>query len=385
MNLSNKPGLKIRIGYLLDKNPLDSRLWSGTHKSMFTTLQRHYNVEYLGPLPLTIKIPRYLLLKLSSILRIIFKKTYLHDSNIYLSKLRGRFWKRRLASSSIDLIFTAASHSDIAFLETDIPIIFLADTTFELVKNYYPEFTNPFDISINEVNKIEKLALEKSDKIIYPTEWAAKSAVVDYDLEDDKICVIPFGPNLDQIPDEKRIFIKNIDGSCKLLFIGKKWNRKGGDLVLKTLHELEKKNIDTELTICGCKPPVKYSNEKITVHSWATKDELKNFFYKSHFLILPTRAECFGIVLAEANAYGLPSITTKTGGIPEVIIHGKTGLLLSLKDDEKIYANKICEIWKNKNMYRKMMINSRKEYENRLNWNSWALKLKTEINKLCNI
>jgi glycosyltransferase involved in cell wall biosynthesis len=44
-------------------------------------------------------------------------------------------------------------------------------------------------------------------------------------------------------------------------------------------------------------------------------------------LVVPSRHEGFGRVLVEGMAAGLPVVATKTEGIPEVVVHGETGLL----------------------------------------------------------
>jgi spore coat protein SA len=51
--------------------------------------------------------------------------------------------------------------------------------------------------------------------------------------------------------------------------------------------------------------------------------------------------EGLGLVFLEAAAAGLPVIATRQGGIPEVVIDGVTGLLLSKKDDDAELAAKI--------------------------------------------
>ena len=49
-------------------------------------------------------------------------------------------------------------------------------------------------------------------------------------------------------------------------------------------------------------------------------------------LIFPTRMEGFGLVAAEAQACGLPVIASSCSSLPEVIEHGKTGLLCPCGD-----------------------------------------------------
>lgn len=44
-----------------------------------------------------------------------------------------------------------------------------------------------------------------------------------------------------------------------------------------------------------------------------------------NFLLLPTIAECAGIVFAEASGYGIPSITYDTGGVGTYVIDGING------------------------------------------------------------
>ncbi|MEM6256033.1 MAG: glycosyltransferase [Cyanobacteria bacterium P01_D01_bin.156] len=50
-------------------------------------------------------------------------------------------------------------------------------------------------------------------------------------------------------------------------------------------------------------------------------------------------AEGFGMVFAEAQAMGLPVVSFATGGIPEAVIHGETGLLAPEKDVNQLAKN----------------------------------------------
>ncbi len=52
----------------------------------------------------------------------------------------------------------------------------------------------------------------------------------------------------------------------------------------------------------------------------------------SDIFVLPSRHEAFGIVLLEAMSAGVPIVATRTGGIPEIVLEGKTGILAEPAD-----------------------------------------------------
>lgn len=85
---------------------------------------------------------------------------------------------------------------------------------------------------------------------------------------------------------------------------------------------------------------------------------------------MPTKAECAGIVFSEAAAYGMPSITHKTGGVESYVEDGVTGRCLPLGSTGKDFANAIMDIVENGRL-EEYSNAARKKYEQELNWNSW--------------
>ena len=102
------------------------------------------------------------------------------------------------------------------------------------------------------------------------------------------------------------------------------------------------------LTIIGCIPPVAINEKDITVIPFINKHNeeagltaLSISSVNSDFLLLPTRAECAGVVFCEASAFGIPSITTDTGGVSTYVEDGINGFALPLAARAEAYADKI--------------------------------------------
>ena len=256
--------------------------------------------------------------------------------------------------------------------------------------DYYPCFSNLLNISKKQGIEIEKKAMKKASKIIYSSHWASESAIKDFGIKKDKIYIIPFGANLEETPSKNEVE-KMINDRlqerkvCRLLFIGVDWFRKGGDIAFKTTVELNKRGVPTKLIVCGCYPSFTTKSPYLKILGFLDKNEkeqsdiLAEQYRKAHLFILPTRAEAAGIVFSEACAYGLPIISTFTGGVSTYVKDGVNGYLLSIESNYIKYADIIQKIWENIDEYYALSINARKMYEKELNWDIWGVKVKKII------
>lgn len=231
--------------------------------------------------------------------------------------------------------------------------------------------------------------MDKASAVVLSSDWSADSAMNDLHQFSDKIHVIEFGANIADKDIVQRDFKYN--GVLHLLFLGVEWKRKGGDIAVETAEWLNKNGIKTQLYIVGIKtlderiknlPFVTYEgflnkNNEIEYH------KLIDTIYNCHALILPTHAECSAIAFAEASAYGLPTFTSQTGGIPNYIENGRNGYMLPLGSTGKDYGELIAKCLKNGSL--EQMANlSREVYLEKLNWNVWTKKMSNLIVNLMN-
>ena len=104
-------------------------------------------------------------------------------------------------------------------------------------------------------------------------------------------------------------------------------------------------------------------------------DKFCKILSESHFLVLPTRFDAFGIVVCEASAYALPSITADVGGVNQAVKNGKNGYMLPDDASANDYAEKIQSVFRDRESYFKLRASSRHEFETRLNWDVWGEKV----------
>ena len=222
----NKLDKKPRIAYGTWTDPRDKRSWSGTHYFILKALSEVGSVEIMGPLSNNRLI---VLKKTIKLFGKLFRKNIRVIHTTLVAKEYARQLQEKLNGKQFDYMFAPAGSELIAYLKTNIPIIYLSDATFISMVDYYPGFINLLKISKKMGDEIERRAINKSSHIIYSSDWAANSAINYYHCDRDKISVIPFGANLEG--DQSREDILNIRRNpiktVNLLWIGVDWDRKG--------------------------------------------------------------------------------------------------------------------------------------------------------------
>ncbi|MBI3520541.1 MAG: glycosyltransferase family 4 protein [Bacteroidetes bacterium] len=381
------PDKPLKIAYLSSNDPTNKKVWSGTHYSIYSSLKKlPADVTILGPYEP--KLATMIGKVVTGLSQLIFKKRYNYRHSYLLAKAYGNYFNKKLNSAHYDVIIAPAATCELAFIKTTIPIIYISDSTINLSLNYHKALTGLMTFSERETRRIERLALSHCSKLIVSSEWAAKSLIEDYRFPNTKVEVLPFGANMELLPDKKDIENKDTADSCKLLFIGVYWESKGGDIAYNCFLELLKMGVNAELTICGCTPPENITHPKLKVIPFIDKNsndgmqQLYSVFMNHDFLILPTRFDCTPIVICEASAFGLPSIVADTGGVAGHLTVAKNGYLVAYEDTGLSYATIIAAVFNDKEKFNQLKKSSREEFDKTLNWDAYREGLRRIISSI---
>jgi len=380
----------MRIGYLSYYNSSEIQHWSGSIYFIRRALEK-YGAEIIPIDALGSQIDELYRIK-SLFYKAIGKK---HHRTRERSIMRRAALKalKKIEQSKPDVILSLGS-LEISMLECNTPLTFWSDATFKQLINYYPEYTNLSKTTLREGEYLEQLSISKSKKMFFASHWAARGAVEFYNAPPGRVVVAPFGANLLNAPKDDDIlnFIeKKSFETIELLFIGVAFERKGGRTAVNLAKRIKEKGHNVMLHIVGCKPKIKDKTDFVKIYGFLRKGEsndektLRQLFERSHIFVMPSYAECFGIVFCEANAFGLPVVAANHGGMTTVVKEGINGFLFDYNEYQQSIENiatNIIEMTENKAIYTKYALAAYEEYRNRLNWETSVSKVIEELRKL---
>jgi glycosyltransferase involved in cell wall biosynthesis len=379
---------EMKIAYVTTYDSSDIRNWSGIGTYMLKTLESSgFQIEAIGNLK---EKNTYLYRLKTRFYARILGKRYHKGREPRLLKNYAAQVEKALASISYDVVFCPGT-KPITYLRTEKPIVTWFGSTFAGAVDYYPSYCNLCAETIKNGNMTTRIALSNCRLNIFSNDWAADIAIKNYNVDPKKVKVVPYGANIicnRNIQDIRSIITNKNYDICKLLFVGVDWLRKGGDTAVKVADLLNQRGIKTELHVVGCDPKgilpafvkqhgyISRANEEGRI-------SLDNLMAESHFLILPSRAEFYGVVFPEASSFGLPSLATRVGGIPTAVHDGINGQTFPLSDGPEVYCDYIERLMSSKQEYEQLALSSFREYSERLNWETSGKRVHELIQEFC--
>jgi phosphatidylinositol alpha-1,6-mannosyltransferase len=187
-----------------------------------------------------------------------------------------------------------------------------------------------------------------------------------------------FHPGVDAAP--VRLHYGMADGTW-LLTVGASAPHKGVDTAFRALAELKKGRPSLRYAVAGARQHTEALRRLADAHGVAdrvvfipdvTEAELPAVYCAADLYLVVSRRDCrsvegFGIALAEAIESGLPVIAGRSGGIPELVRDGETGLLV---DPERTgpLVQAIERLLDNPELARRLGTAGRADVERYYNW-----------------
>jgi len=193
----------------------------------------------------------------------------------------------------------------------------------------------------------EKIACKSAKKIITVSNGTAVSLMNSHGLPSNKIKVIYSGVDLEKFKDKREIPKKHKIDKGYLLFVGRIVPRKGIEYLLHAFKLIRKQKEKVKLLIIGqgekayqellikLTKQLKIENDVYFLKN-VTDEDLPAFYHNASLFVFPSLVEGFGLVCLEAMACGKPVVASNIPGVREVVIHGKTGILVPPRNPAKL-------------------------------------------------
>ena len=152
-------------------------------------------------------------------------------------------------------------------------------------------------------------------------------------------------PNIVSATRKEDITYKQAD-SIKFLFLGRIGERKGVYDLLEVLHQHQRELASNYVLKLGGDGETKKLQRLIEQYrledtvkflGFVTGSEKEQLLREADVYILPSYNEGLPISILEAMSFGLPILSTRVGGIPEVVLPHKNGLLMEAGDQPAMY------------------------------------------------
>jgi colanic acid/amylovoran biosynthesis glycosyltransferase len=306
----------------------------------------------------------------------IIKRLVIFYKSVWLAK--------ELKGTDIKLI-----HTHFAWLSAAAGMVVsqLLDIPFTITAHAYDIYSKK--------NDLLKLTTNQASRVITISEFN-KRAILNLNkvLSADKIVVIRCGIDLNVFQVTKNSI--HPDKLLRIISIGRLEEKKGHEYLIRACSVLNSRDIQFNCVIIGEGSSRQSLLQLIQDHKLEEKvvlsgakeqgwvrDRLCNSDIFVLACVVTEEGERDGIPVAlmEALAMGVPVITTPVSGIPELIHHEETGLLVPERDPNSL-ANAILSLAKNPVLCKKLATNGRQLIESEYDISKNACRLVELFNKM---
>ncbi|WP_127580049.1 glycosyltransferase family 4 protein [Paenibacillus koleovorans] len=177
-----------------------------------------------------------------------------------------------------------------------------------------------------------------------------------------------------------------LSGSFNIVFAGRLIPKKGVPVLIRAARLVRQQVPSAKLVIAGgagkpgyvsgLKRLAAVNQVPLKFMGYVPRLRMHEVYWVGDCFVCPSQwKEPFGLVNAEAMAAGTPVVASRIGGIPEIISHGDTGLLVSRYRSPSAFAGQILKLARDRGAASRMAQRARQAAVHRFNWGSTASKL----------
>lgn len=256
-----------------------------------------------------------------------------------------------------------------------------------VTKRDNPKELNPNEKSMLRFNFVlrsyEKKLMKRSDALIAVSKYTVDELTDLYGIDKTKIHVIYNGVDIERFkPRPNRAELRQEFGLEKdqkvVLFVGRLYHRKGIDTLLRSVPPVLKEFSNVKFVISGTGFKQKEESlrnlakeldieDHVTFLGYVPDDKLPLLYSASDIFVLPAIYENFPFAILEAQATGLPVISTKVGGIPEILVDNENGFVIEPRDPTQL-TQKVLTLLQDPKLAKEMGDRGRKLIEEKFDW-----------------
>lgn len=283
----------------------------------------------------------------------------------------------------MDLLFGVCISTALYGLETDLPIVYFSDATSRIINETYPKAAARGRARHDAMLAMERASLERVAFAAFASPRTLESALTDLGVPPERAALIPMGANV--TPPDPAAVRSPADAptarDCRLLVSAADPARKRVDLAVRAAEALRARGVHATLSVIG--PGTKRSRRSKAVESVGPlrlgdpdhAQTHRRLLRTCHLHLLPSLGEAFGIAPAESAHYARPAIVSDTGGLPSVVLHDQTGLVLPVEADHNQWADAITLLVQDPARYRCYSTAALARARDELNWSAWATRI----------
>ncbi|MHC4908544.1 MAG: glycosyltransferase family 4 protein [Planctomycetota bacterium] len=288
-----------------------------------------------------------------------------------------------LRHHEIDVLFGCSISIPLAGVKTTLQIVYFTDITARLLNAGYPDFARRGKIYKLNCDDIERRALRRATTSVFASRWARSSALEHYGVPERRTRVVPMGANITPLDQQPARPAPRKDAPLRLCIVAASPVRKRLDLAIDATRQLVERGWNAELHYVGPETELTRAARhvkhvgRLALSDPADRNRLGRLLHEADLMLLPSLADAFGIAACEAAHFGCPSVVSRVGGLPEVVIDGETGLVLPVEAGAADWAHAIETLILQPGAYSSMSSAALRRARTRLSWNVWAREMMT--------